>query len=130
VKAIWKRAGRNLMMGEVVQCDLGWAGLPHAHRTKVRLWISSGKDKFDSFDQLFDFAAAVQFKPHQTQSGSQQQQGQAEETLKGGDKKCKFGPSVSEYAEHTSGNSNNSITSHSKSVYSSKPSRGSPADLI
>jgi hypothetical protein len=53
------------------------AGLRHALKAKVRPWISTGKDRFDTLDQLFDCAAASEFKPDDKKPGGQQQQRQA-----------------------------------------------------
>jgi len=70
--------------------------------------------------------------------GGQQQQRQSGESQKSGDKKWNFGPSVSESADKTSGNSNNFNNSNnsnnpdpgnSKSVKSNMPSGGSDANL-
>jgi len=98
---------------------------------KVRPWISSGKDRFDTLDQLFHCAAALEFTPDYTKPGGQQpqQQRQARESQKGGDKKRKFRPSISKPAQNTSGNSNNSNTGNSKSGKSNKSSGGSSASL-
>jgi len=63
--------------------------------------------------------------------GGQQQQRQAGESQKGGDKKRKFRPSISEPAASTSANPNNSNnpdTGNSKSVKSNTPSGGSRAN--
>jgi hypothetical protein len=129
LKANWRRAGWSLITHEVVLYDMAWAGLRHALKTKVRPWISSGKDRFDTLDQLFDCAAASEFKPDDKKpGGQQQQQRQAGESQKGGDKKRNFRPSISEPAENTSGNSNNS-GGNSKSGKSNKPSGGSRANL-
>jgi hypothetical protein len=53
-KANWRRASWSLIILKVVLYDIAWAGLRHALKTKVRPWISSGKDRFNTFDQLFD----------------------------------------------------------------------------
>jgi len=74
LKANWRRAGWSLIMHEVVLYDMAWAGLRHALKTKVRPWICSGKDRFDTLDQLFDCAAASEFKPDDKKPGGQQQQ--------------------------------------------------------
>jgi hypothetical protein len=114
-------------MHEVVLYDMVWAGLRHALKTKVRAWISSGKDRFDTLDQLFHCAAASEFKPDDNKPGGQQPQRQAGESQKGSDRKRNFRPSISEPAESTPGNSNN--TGNSKSGKSNKPSGGSRANL-
>jgi len=102
----------------------------NALKTKVRPWISSGKDRFDTLDQLFDCAAALEFKPDDKKpGGQQQQQRQVGETQKGGEKKRNFRPSISEPAENTSGKSNNTSTGNPKSGKSIKPSGGSSANL-
>jgi len=136
LKANWRRAGWNLITHEVVLYDMAWAGLRHALKTKVRPWISSNKDRFDTLDQLFDCAAASEFKPDDKKPGGQrQQQRQTGESQKGGDKKRNFRPSISEPTENTSGNSNtsnhsnNSGTGNSKSGKSNKSSGGSRANL-
>jgi len=130
LKANWKRASWSFITHEVVLYDRAWAGLRHALKMKVRPWISSGKDRFDTLDQLFDCAAASEFKlDHKKPGGQQQQQRQAGESQKGGDKKRNFQPSISEPAENTSGNSNNSGIGHSKSGKSKKSSGGSRANL-
>ena len=96
-------------MHEVVLYDMAWAVLRHPVKTKVRPWISSGKDRFETLDQLFDCAAASEFKPdNKKPGGKQQQQRQSGESQKGGDKKRNCRPSISEPAENTSGNSNDS----------------------
>jgi hypothetical protein len=74
---------------------MAWAGLRHALPTKVRPWISSGKDRFDTLDQHFDCVAASVFKLDYKMPGGQQQQSQAGECQKGGDKKRKFRLSIS-----------------------------------
>jgi len=110
---------------------MAWAGLRHALQRKVRPWISSGKDRFDTFDQLFDCAVAPEFKPDNKKPGGQQQQSQYGESQKSGDKKRNFRPSISEPAESTSANSNNSNnldTGNSESVKFNKPSGGSRAN--
>jgi len=130
LKANWRRAGWSLIMHKVVLYDMAWAGLRHALKTKVRPWISSGKDRFDTLDQLFDCAAASEFKPDDKKPGGQpHQQRQAGESHKGGDKKRNFRPSISEPADNTSGNSKNSSTGNSKSGKFNKSSRGSRANL-
>jgi len=97
-----------------------WVGLRLALKTKVRPWISSGKDRVDTLDQLFDCAAASEFKSDDKKPGrQQQQQREAGESQKGGDMKNNFRPSISEPADNTSGNSNNS-GGNSKSGNSNK----------
>jgi len=127
LKAYSRRACWSLITHEVVLYDMAWAGLRHVLKTKVRPWISSGKDRFNTLDQLFDCAAASEFKPDDKMPGGQQQQRQAGVSQKGGDKKGNFRPSISEPAESTPGNSNN--TGNSKSGKSNKPSGGSRANL-
>jgi hypothetical protein len=127
LKANWRRASWSQITHEVVLYDMAWGGLRHALKTKVRPWISSGKDRFDTLDQLFHCAAASEFKLDDKKPGGQQQQRQAGESQKGGDKKRNFRPSISEHAESTPGNSN--ITGNSKSGKSNKPSGGSRANL-
>jgi hypothetical protein len=136
LKANWRRAGWNLITHEVVLYDMAWAGLRHALKTKVRPWISSGKDRFDTLDQVINCAAASEFKPdNKKPGGQQQQQRQTGESLKGGDKKRNFRPSISEPMENnsgnsnTSGNSNNSGTGNIKSGKSNSSSGGSRANL-
>jgi hypothetical protein len=82
---------------------------------KVRPWISSGRDRFDTLHQLFDCAAASEFTPDHKKPGGQQQQRQTGESQKGGDKKRHFQPSISESTENNSGNSNTSGTGNLKS---------------
>jgi len=108
LKANGRRAGWNLITHEVVLYDMAWAGLRHALKTKVRPWISTGKDRFNTLDQLFDCAAASEFKPDDKKPGGQQQQSQYGESQKSGDKKRNFRPSISDPAESTSANSNKS----------------------
>jgi hypothetical protein len=85
------RAGWNLIMHEVVLYNMAWAGLRHALKIKLRPWISSGKDRFDTLDQLFDSAAASEFKPDdKTPRGQQQQQSHVGEPQKCGEKKRNF----------------------------------------
>jgi hypothetical protein len=115
---------------------MAWAGLRHGIKTKVRSLISSGKDRIDTLDQLFDCAAASDFKPDDKQPGGQQQQErQTGESQTGGDKKRNFGPSISEPTDNTSGNSNascnskNSGTGNSRSGKSNKSSRGSRTNI-
>jgi hypothetical protein len=130
LKSNWRRAGWSLITYKVVLYNTAWAGLRHALKTKVRPGISSGKDRFDTVDQLFGCAVASQFKPDDKKPGrQQQQQTQAGEYLKGSDKKCNFQPSISEPVENSSGNSNHSGTSNSKWGKSNKSSGGSRADL-
>jgi len=98
----------------------------------VRSWFSGGKHTFDTLDQLFDSAAASKFKPDnkKPRGQQQQQQRQAGETHKGGDKKHNFRPSISEPAENTCGNTNDSNnTGHSKSGKSNQSSGGSRANF-
>jgi hypothetical protein len=106
LKANWRIAGWNLIVYEVVP----WAGLRHTLKTKVRPWISTGKDRFDTLDQLFDYAAASEFKPDDKKPGGQQQQTQSGESQRGSDKKRKFRAFISEPAENTSGNSKDTDT--------------------
>jgi len=111
LKANWRKAGWSLITHEVVLYDMACAGLRHTLKTKVRPWISSGNDRFDSLDQLFDCAAASEFKLDDTKPrGQQQQQRQAGESQKGGDNEHNFRPSISEPAENTSSNSNKSCS--------------------
>jgi len=85
---------------------------------------------FDTLHQLFDCGAASEFKPHdKTPEGQQQPQRQAGESQKGGEKKSNFRTSISEPAEYTSSNSNNSSTGNSKSGKSNVSSGGSRANL-
>jgi len=129
LKANWRRAGWSLITHEVVLYDMAWAGLWHVLKTKVRPWISSRKDRFDTLDQLIDCAAASEFKPDDKMpGGQQQQQGQAGESQNGGDKKHNFRPSISKPAENTSGNSNNP-SGIVKSGKSNKSNGGSRANL-
>jgi hypothetical protein len=74
LKANWRRAAWNLITHEVVLYDMVWAGLRHTLKMKVRPWISSGKDRFDTLDQLFDCATASEFKLDDKKPGGQQQQ--------------------------------------------------------
>jgi len=109
---------------------MAWAGWWHTLKTKAKPWISSGKDRFDTLDQLFDCAAASEFKPDDKKpGGQQQQQRQTGESQKCGNKKHNFRPSISDPMEITSGNSNNSSTGNSKSGKSNKSSGGSRANL-
>ena len=86
---------------------MAWAGLRHALKRKFRPSISSSKDRFDTLDELFDCAAASKFKPDDKKPGGQQlQQRQTGESLKGGDMKLNFRPSISEPTENTSGHPN------------------------
>jgi len=129
LKANWRRAGWSLETHEVNLYDMAWAGLRHALRTKVRPWISSSKDRFNTLNQLLDCAAASKFKPDDKKPrGQQQQHRQAGESQKDGNKKHNFQPSISGPAENTSGNSNDS-GSNSKSANSNKFSGGSWANL-
>ena len=57
-KRNWRRAGWTLITHEVVLYNLAWAGLRQTLKTQVRPWIPSGKDRFDTLDQLFVCAAA------------------------------------------------------------------------
>jgi hypothetical protein len=110
---------------------MAWEGLRHALKTKVRPWISAARDRFDTLDQLFDCAGALEFKPDDTKPGGQRQQSQSGASQKCGNKKRNFRPSISEPAESTSANSNNSNnpdTGNSKLVKSNKPSGGSRAN--
>jgi hypothetical protein len=90
---------------------MAWAGLPHPLETKVTPWICSGKDRFDTLNQLFDWAVAWEFKPVDKKPGEQQQQQrQAVEPQTDGDKTRNIRPSISETVENTPINSNNSVT--------------------
>jgi hypothetical protein len=74
---------------------------------------------------------ALEFKPDDKKpGGQQQQQRQAGESQKGGNKKCNFHPCISEPAENTSGNVNNSSTGHSKSGMSNQSSGGCRGNLL
>jgi hypothetical protein len=86
----WRRAGWNLIMHELVLYDMAWKGLWHPLTMKVRPLISSGKDRFDTVDQLIDSAVASEFNPNDKKPGGQQQQRQTGEFQKGGDKKHNF----------------------------------------
>jgi hypothetical protein len=72
LEANWRRASRNLIMHEVVIYNMAWVGLWHALKTKVRTWISSGKDRFNTLDQLFDCVAASEFKQEYKKPRGQQ----------------------------------------------------------
>jgi hypothetical protein len=122
LKPNWRVASWNIITHKVILYHMAWAGLRHALKTKVRPWISTGKDRFDTLDQLFDCVAPSEFKSDDLKPrGQQQQQRQAGESQKGGEKKHNFRPAISEPAENTSGNSNNSRTGNSESVKSNKP---------
>jgi hypothetical protein len=73
LKAKWRKAGWSLIPYEVVLYDMACVGVRHAIKMKVRPWISSGKDRFNTLDQLFNCAAASQFKPDDKKPGRQQQ---------------------------------------------------------
>jgi len=90
LKVNWSRASWNLITHELVPYDMAWAGLRPTLKMKVRPLISSSKDRFDTLDQLFDSAAASEFKPNNKKPGGQQQQRQTGEFQKGGDKKQNF----------------------------------------
>jgi hypothetical protein len=129
LQANWRGAGWSLITHEVVLYDMAWVGLWHTRKKKVRPWISSGKDRFDTLDQLFHCVAASEFKPDEKKpTGQQLQQRQAGESQKGGYKKRIFRPSISEPAENTSGNCNNSRTGNLKSGKSNPSSGGSRAN--
>jgi len=120
LKANWRRAGWSLIPHEVVLYKMACVGLRQALQTKVSPWISCGKARFNTLDQLFYCAVASEFKPDDKKpGGQQQQQREAGESQKGGDKKLNFRPSTSESAEDISGNSNNS-GSNSKSGKSNR----------
>ena len=51
------------MTQRVVLYNMASAGQRHTLKTRVRPWISRGKDRFDTPDQLFDCAAASECKP-------------------------------------------------------------------
>ena len=72
LKANSRRAGWNLIMHEVVLHDMAWVRLQYVLKTQARPWISSGKARFDKLDQLFDCAAALEFKPDHNKPGGQQ----------------------------------------------------------
>ena len=115
---------------------MAWAGLRHVLNTKVSPGISSCTDRFDTLDQLFDSASALEFKPDDNKPGGQQQQRQSGESQTGGHMKRNFQLSISEPMGNTSGNTNtsgnlnNSGTSNSKSGKSNKSSGGSHAHLL
>jgi len=133
--ANWRRAGWNLITQEVVLYDMAPTVLWYPLKRKVRPWIYSGRDRFDTLDQLFDCAVALEFKLDDKKPGGQQQQRHTGESQNGGNKKRNFRPSISEPAENTSrnsntsGNSNNSATGNSKSDKSNKSSGGSRANI-
>jgi hypothetical protein len=115
---------------------MAWARLWHALKNKVRPWISRGKDRFNRLDQVFECAAASEFKPDDKKPRSQhQQQCRTGESQNGGDKQRNFRPSIFEPTQNTSGNantscnSNNSGTGNSKSGKFNKASGGSPANI-
>jgi hypothetical protein len=101
---------------------MAWQSVRHALKTIVRRLISSGEDSVDTLDQIFDCAAASEFKLDDKKPGGQQQQWQTGEAQERGDKKHNFRPSISEPTgntcgnSNTSGNFNNYVTSHSKSA--------------
>jgi len=102
VKANGRRAGLNLITHDVVLYDMAWLGLRHALKTKVRPWIPKDKNHFETLDELFDCAAASESKLEEKKPGGQQQQQQQRhpnELQKGGGKKRKFRPSISEPVE-------------------------------
>jgi hypothetical protein len=135
LRANWRTAGWNLITHKGVLYDMPWAGLRHTLTTKVRPPISSGKDRFDRPDHLFDCTAASAFQPDDKKPGRQQQQWQTGESQKDGEKKRNFRPSTLELVENTSGtlnpssNSNNSGAGNSQSGKSNKSSGGSCANL-
>jgi hypothetical protein len=90
LKANWRRAGWNKITQEVVLYDMAWAGLGHAVKTKVKTWISSINDRFDTLDQLSNAAAASEFKPDDKKPGRQQHPRHPGESQIWGDKKCNF----------------------------------------
>jgi len=83
-------------------------GLRHKLTTQVRPWISTGKERFGTPDQLSNCGAASEFKLDDKTPGGQQHQRQTGVSQKGGDKKRNFRPSISEPMETTSGNYNTS----------------------
>jgi len=130
LKAKCRRAGWNLIRHEVVLYDMAWAALWHVLQTNVRPWMSSGKEMFDTLDQLSDCTAAPEFKPDDKTPGGKQQQEQSHESQKGGNEKHNVPPSVCQPATKTSGITNNSNnTGNSKSGKSKKPSGSSSANI-
>jgi hypothetical protein len=69
LKAIWSRTGWSLIVHKAVLYDMAWAGLWHSLKTKVRPWISSSNDRFDTLDPLFDCVAASEFTPDDKKLG-------------------------------------------------------------
>jgi hypothetical protein len=61
-------------MHEVVLYGMSCAGLRYTLMAKVRPWITSGKEMFDTLDQLFDRVVASEFKSEDKSPGGQQQQ--------------------------------------------------------
>jgi len=115
-----------------VQFDIPRAGLCHTLTAKVRPWISSGKDRFDTLDQLNNFEAASEFILDNENSGGHHQQCQSDESQKGGEKKHNFQPSISNPVENTACISNHckcSDIGNSKSGKSNTPCGGSSANL-
>jgi hypothetical protein len=97
------------------------AGLRHAVHTNIRPWISRGKVRFCTLDQLFYCVVASDFKLEDKQRGGQpQQRWQAGESPKGGNMQSNFRPSITEPAKNTSSNRNNSGTGYSKCGLSNK----------
>jgi len=116
-------------MHEVVLYDMAWVGLKHALKMNARPSISSGKDRFDTLDQLFNCRAASEFKLDNKKPEGQQQQMHAGWSQNDGDKKPNFRPSLSKPPENISGNSNNSGTGNSKFGKSNRSSEGSHANI-
>jgi len=75
-KADWRRAGWSLIIHEEGQYDMEWVVLRHALQIKLRRWLPMCNDRFDTLDQLFDCAAASEFKLDNKKPGGQQQQRQ------------------------------------------------------
>jgi hypothetical protein len=106
LKANWRQAGWNLQKHEEVLYDSVWAGLCNSLKNQVEL-MTPACGRFDSLDEVFDKAVALEVThvenkmPQQQQQ--QQQQLQQEQPTDSSSKGCKleYWQSISEPADTT-----------------------------
>jgi len=106
LKANWRRVGWNLIMHKVVPYNMASVGLQHQLQMKVRCWISSSKDRFDTLHQLFNCVASSQLQLDDNNPSGHHQYRQSGKFHHGGDMRSNFRATISEPVESTCGYSN------------------------
>jgi hypothetical protein len=137
LNAIWRQAGLNLQMHEEVLYDIAWAGLPQSHKNQVGPMMPTC-GRFDTLDEFFDKATALEVthvdNKQPLQQQQQQQQQQQKQPTDWSSKGGKFGyrPSISKPANTTGGSKSSQLGSngHGKSGGGGQSSGLPPAPWV